>query len=150
MKKQRSVALNRLPRAAITVPGLTEFRKSSGNALQHMLWVLRCPAQGQELDLVILGGPLQLRLFYDYESHCQVIRNATAEAYPLSFQKATFSFWTNRAWSGIWKKFLSLPLVFFNKWLQNSPQGEPDLGPCKPSVQSPSLAFQLCVQEEGL
>lgn len=37
---------------------------------------------------------------------------------------------------------LHLPLVLFNKWLQNSPQGEPDLGLCKPYVQSPSFAFQ--------
>lgn len=104
-KEEGDQALNRHPRAMITVPGLAEFRMSLGNILQYMLWVLRCPVQGQELDLVILVDPLQLRLFYDYKRHerHQVVGNASAAMHPLSFQKAASSCWAKRAWSGTWK-----------------------------------------------
>ena len=59
---------NRLPREAATAPSLTLFKKPLDRALTHMVSIWGCPVQGQELDLMILVGPFQLRTSYeDYE-----------------------------------------------------------------------------------
>lgn len=34
----------------------------------HMVSFLECPAQGQQLDSVILLGPLQLNIFYRFHN----------------------------------------------------------------------------------
>lgn len=48
---------NKLPREVIAVPSLSQFRKHLENALRHMEKFLRCPAQCQGLDLMMLMGP---------------------------------------------------------------------------------------------
>lgn len=42
-----------------------EFKKHLDSALSHRVGLLGCPVQGQELDLMILMGPLQLSVLYD-------------------------------------------------------------------------------------
>lgn len=53
----------------VTVPGLTEFKHHSNNALKHRVGLLRCPVQGQQLDSMMLVGSLSITRdilgFYD-------------------------------------------------------------------------------------
>lgn len=56
---------NRLPREARTAPSPSVFKKCLDNAFGYMVGLLGCPAQGQELDSMILMGPFQLCIFYD-------------------------------------------------------------------------------------
>lgn len=56
---------NRLPRAAVTAPSLTEFKKCLGNTLGHVVRFWGGPLESWELSSMILVGPSQLRLFYD-------------------------------------------------------------------------------------
>ena len=44
---------------------LTEFKEHLNNALTHRVWILGGPLQSQELDLVILVGPFQMRKSHD-------------------------------------------------------------------------------------
>lgn len=46
---------------------LTEFNKNLDSTLSKDTWCgsWGCPVQGQELNLVILVGPFQLRISYD-------------------------------------------------------------------------------------
>lgn len=96
-KKEGGQGLNRLPRSSDHSPRPDRVQEEFGQALQHMLGVLGCHVEGQGLDLVILTGPLQLRLFYNCKRHHQLLGNAHGEMSPLSFQKSTSSCWSNRA-----------------------------------------------------
>jgi len=59
------VTSERLPRAAVTAPSLTEFKQRLNNALRHRVWILGVPTWSQELGSVMLVGPLPLRILYD-------------------------------------------------------------------------------------
>ena len=56
---------DRLPRAVVMALSLPEFKKRLDNALRHRVWFLGDPVWSQELDLMILVGPFQLKIFYD-------------------------------------------------------------------------------------
>lgn len=56
---------NSFPREVVTAPNLSEFKKGLDNAFRHGVGFLGCPAQGQQLDSMILMGLFQLRIFYD-------------------------------------------------------------------------------------
>lgn len=53
------------PQVMVTVPRLTEPKKHLENTLRHRVGLLGRPVQGQQLDLMILVGPIQLRICYD-------------------------------------------------------------------------------------
>lgn len=56
---------NRLLRAVVTAPSLTEFKKCLDNTLGHVVRFWGGPLQGWELSLMILVGPSQLGLCCD-------------------------------------------------------------------------------------
>ena len=56
---------DRLPRAVVTASSLPEFKKCLDNALRHGVWFWVGPVWSQELDLMIIVGPFQPRIFYD-------------------------------------------------------------------------------------
>ena len=43
-------------------PQVPEFKEHLDNALRHRVWILGGPLQSQELGLMILVGPCQLRI----------------------------------------------------------------------------------------
>ena len=49
-------------------PKLPKFKKCSDNALRHWVWILAGPVWRQRLDLVVLVGLFQLRIFCDFSS----------------------------------------------------------------------------------
>ena len=55
---------NRLPRAVVTAPNLSELKEHLDDALSRDL-VLGSPVRSRELDSMILLGPFQLEIFYD-------------------------------------------------------------------------------------
>lgn len=55
--------LNRLPRALIMA---LSFRKHVGSALSHVIWFFGGRVWNQGLDSVILMGPFQFGMFYDF------------------------------------------------------------------------------------
>ncbi|KAJ7420644.1 hypothetical protein WISP_47492 [Willisornis vidua] len=55
---------NNLPREVVTT--LAEHKKCLDNALRHMVSFLRCSTEAKELDLMILMGPFQMSMFYDF------------------------------------------------------------------------------------
>ena len=56
---------HRLPREVVTAPSLPECKKHLDNTLRNMVSFLDGPVWSQELDLMILVGPFQLRIFCD-------------------------------------------------------------------------------------
>ena len=57
-------AWNGMHRAAGTAPVL-EFKEHLDTALRHRIWILSGSVWSQGLDLMVLMGPFQLRIFYD-------------------------------------------------------------------------------------
>lgn len=53
------------PRAVVTVPGLTEHKECLDDAVRHRVGSSGCSVQGQDLDLMILVGPPQIRIFHN-------------------------------------------------------------------------------------
>lgn len=47
-------------------PKPPELKKNMNNTPRHKAWVLGCPVQSQELELMTLTGPFQLSIFYSY------------------------------------------------------------------------------------
>lgn len=68
-----SQALKRFPREVVTAPCLIVFKKCLDNTCRCMLWLLGCPGQ-ELLDLMILMGPVHLRVIYevDQRGNCWV------------------------------------------------------------------------------
>ena len=49
-------------------PPVLEFRECLDSALRHRVWILGGPVWNLELDLMVLTGPFQLRIFCDSNS----------------------------------------------------------------------------------
>jgi len=60
---------NRLPREVVMALSLPEFKKHPDSHARYMVWLLVGSAWSQELDMIILLSPFQLRIFYDFLIH---------------------------------------------------------------------------------
>ena len=62
---QRAVGMEQAQQGSGHGPRLTELKEHLDITLRHRVWSLGGAVWGQELDSMILMGPIQVEIFYD-------------------------------------------------------------------------------------